>query len=229
MPFRRRRIFRRARRFTRRPRQRRFRARVARVVQSVAEHKHADFTATSYWASIGNTWTDIDLLNAIQTGADPHSNRIGNKISVTSLYIKGTVFGGAIGTVTGDDLYNSLRYVIYTAKYDASGSAFHPLQSSAVAMQMPIRKENVPSLTRVYRDKFLTFTNMPVDADTAAPQGRLVNIYIKFKRPLVVTYSANTGAFHNDVHLFFSAISDSTAVPNPGFTSGFVTATYTDF
>lgn len=209
---------------------RRFKARVRRVVQTITEHKRVEYTAISLYSSIGASWVENDLASVVVQGTSNVGHRIGAKIGITSFHVKGTIYGGAVGGVTADDLYNTIRMAIYTTKNQTGGSVVNPLLSSspAITQHTPIRKENVKGLTRVYRDKFMTFQGNPVDADTAAPQGRNIDLFLKFKRPIVVTYDAASGVYHNDVHLYLSFISDSGSIPNPGFTTGWITLNYID-
>jgi len=226
MPYRRR--FRKFRR-TRRPRRgfRKFKARVKRAVNTYAEHKHVLYDITSVYSSIGNTWREDDFPGLVTQGVSDATHRIGNRFGVTSFRLKGNLFGGASGNVTGDDLFNNVRIVVYSNKADKAGSALTPFVTNSIGMNDPIRKYNLPGLIRVYRDMMIPITNSPIDSDTAAPGHRSVDISIRFKRPLQIQCIGGS-AHYNQTQLYVCVISDSTAVPNPGFDMGYIEMRYVD-
>lgn len=189
------------------------------------EMKHFTYALTTY-GSVGNTWAEYDWLNAIQQG-DDYNNRIGRKIAVHYFRFKGTFWGGAQGTALTDDLYNNIRLVCWTQHNNKTGAQQTPLTTATLGINSPIRKYNLPGLGKVYKDKYYALTNNPIDADTCAPAGRTVDWKIKFKKPLIVNFT-NTGVHYNQTQLYIGMITDSTAIPHPGFTNGYLEVLFTD-
>lgn len=196
------------------------------VVYKMSENHQSTGRLSNDFASVGASWIEIDMLAGIQEGTDIF-NRVGRKISVTSLEIKGVLMGGAVGGGTLDDLYNNLRLLIYTGCQVKSGSAITPLLTANFPISQPLRKYTYPFLSHVYRNMFIGITNSPVDADTAAPGHRKINIFIKFRKPLVCNFSGS-GTNVNQTQLWVSMISDSATIPNPGFTVGYYSLNWKD-
>jgi len=199
---------------------------VRRLIRAMAEHKQSTGALTSGWNSVSTAWTEVDLLAGIIEGG-AITNRIGRKISITSLEIKGVLMGGAIGAITGDDMYNNIRMLIYVGNGNKFGSAITPLATAGVSINTPIRKYSHNWVSRVLRNQYIGITNQPIDADTAAPGHRPYNVFIKFKKPLHIQFTGS-GTNTNQQQLWISMISDSTAVPHPGFTSGYFSVSWID-
>lgn len=223
MPFRRRtirrrRVFRRRRFATRR---------IRNIVARAAEHKSYQVTLLSQFPSISSTWSEFDILGPLTQGLDAFGNRIGRSITVIGLQLKGTIFGGATGASGVDDLYGTVRMCLLRMKQAKTGSALTPLATSGQTISSPLSRLSVPGLQHIYRDKYIPFTNQPFSATGAAAAHRNINIYLKFRKPLRVEYTA-TGANHNQTQLYLSFISDSGVVPSPGFSNGWARLFYTD-
>lgn len=199
---------------------------IRRVVRAMAEHKQTTGPMNGSWGSVGAAWQEVDLVSGISEGTAIY-NRVGRKISVTALEIKGVLMGGAQGIITGDDLYNNMRILIYIGRAQKSGSSITPLATAGVSINTPLRRYTYNFCSQVLRNRYIGITNQPIDADTAAPGHKNYNVYIRFKKPLVIQYTGS-GNHTNQTQLWVSMISDSSAVPNPGFTSGYYSLTWID-
>jgi len=176
---------------------------------------------------VAGSWIEEDVLAPIVGGTGSIGNRVGRKIAVTGLQIKGVLFGGAVGTGGFDDYYNTVRLVVLGFRSNKTGAALTPLSTTGLGFNSPLVKMSLPGLAHVFRDQMIGITNMPYGAGNCAPGHRMINIYIRFRKPLVVQYTT-AGADTNQYQLYISMISDSAAVPSPGFTQGFYKLTYTD-
>lgn len=221
MPFRRRRRFRKFR-----PRKRFYRRR-GYVPRLRPEHKYANTQLTASFSSVGNAWVEYDLLSPITAGTSPIAERIGRKISVIGVQIKGLLFGAATGFGGADDYFNSVRICVLGFHADKGGSSLSPLSTAGIGINNPITRTNTAGLSHIFRDNLIALTNPPYGSNLCAPGHRSVNIFIRFRKPLVVDFTGGT-AHYNQYQLYLSMISDSTAIPNPGFASGWTRLIYTD-
>lgn len=194
--------------------------------QPRAERKYYQVTLHSILGGISSAWTENDLLGGIAQGLDSYSQRIGRSIKVHAVQVKGNLFGGAAGVGGIDDLYSNIRLCLL--RFSAAKTAsLTPLQTAGVQINSPLSHTVNPGLDHVYRDTTIPITNQPFGAGLAAAGHRAVNWYVKFRRPLHVNYTT-ASAQSNQVQLYLSAISDSTAVPHPAFEVGWVKVIYTD-
>lgn len=181
----------------------------------------------STFSSVGNTWTELDLLGGITQGLDAYAQRIGRSINVIGVQIKGVLWGGATGVSGVDDPYDNIRYVVTRQSQTKTGGPLTPFASSSVAISSPLSRSVNPQLEHIYRDKFIGFTNHSWSAGSANPAHRVINDYIRFKRPLKVNFTGTSGNY-NQTQIYLHMISDSPIVPNPGFVNGWFKVIYTD-
>lgn len=195
------------------------------TVARMPEMKHFD-ASLGGWGSISTTWTEIDFLAYIQQGQD-YNARIGRQIDLQSITMKGTLHGGAIGTGGADDYYNGFRLTVYTHAGGKSGTGLTPLGTAGIVQSQKIDAGNVPGLLKILKDEYIGFTNRPYGAGLCAADHHEINFYHRFNPPLRVNY-AGTGLNWDQIGLYLACISDSTGVPNPGFTMGYWAIRYTD-
>lgn len=177
--------------------------------------------------SIANAWVEYDSMGAITTGVGLNA-RVGRKVAVNSIKFKGVFGGGAIGSLGADDYYNVLRLCIWIGNNPNIGVAVTPLQSSSILLSMPINRDNVRGMGKVLYDKYHAFTNQPYGANICAPATKEITFFHRFKKPLVIQYTADS-AYYNQRQIWLAAITDSTAVPNPGMIAGYWEMTWYDF
>lgn len=200
---------------------------VKRVVRSLSEYKSYQATLISYFPSISSSWIEQDMLAPITQGTEAFGQRVGRQILVSSLQIKGVLFGGCTGSGGIDDYYNDLRMVVYKSHSAKNGTGITPFATAGITINSPLTKNSIPGLEKVYSDKYIGLTNQPFGNGLCAPDHRSVNMYLKFKQPLKVDFTG-TGADRNQTQLFVAFISDSGLIPSPGFTVGFIKMNYTD-
>lgn len=188
---------------------------VRKVLDRQIEDKsiHNDLTAIAPFQSIGNTWDTYTCCNPAQgtTGI----TRVGRKIRIKSFELYGILSAG--------DSSNCVRIALYTADVGTT--------LTAVDMDWKLARDRVGggNLGTVYYDKFVPVQFTPYDgsAGTGVSQQKIVHIKKYFKNPIVVTYADDSTTTYNKT-LFLSVISDSVAIPNPGFTRGYAIARFED-
>jgi len=187
------------------------------------EWGHFTRSMVDEFGSVPNSWLEYDLCSQITEGDDV-MNRQGREIRIGSLEIKGIMSAAAVGGV-GDDLVNQMRLCIALW----NGSATTPLETSGVDLETPIMKSDLAGnqLIKKYVDKFIPLnTTCQGRANGYVPEYKTFKYYKKFKEPIVVKFSSNAGTYP-DKKLMVSFISDSSAVTNPGFVSGYMNLRFT--
>lgn len=222
----------RRRRFVRRARPARTRrvktiARVARrVVMRMSElHRLTPVALTSSMGSISSTWHEIDLCDDIAMGGDL-GQRIGRKIAVNSFYLDGVLQGGQTNLAT-DDRFNTVRFVLGLWRSRT------PCTANSLTMSSMINKSGYgvtggASLIRKFRDFKVILSTPGADSTGYLPAVRKVRIYVKFRRPITILFPASAATTTQSMFLILSVISDSVAIPNPGFTNGSFTLSWYD-
>lgn len=189
-------------------------------------------TKMSYWylgsefASISNTWVELDVLGAITQGSNYVNNRIGNKISVMAFELYGTIKGGTTGGIA-DDSYNCGRLVISQFNLTKNGVAINPFYNQSIDRNLPLSKRNVNGLAWVYRDKYIPMNISSNSGTTMTSSIRNVKEKIRFKKPINVTFTQG-GTHYNQTQLYVAMVTDSAVIPHPGFISGYVKVWYKD-
>jgi len=197
---------------------------VTKTLDKQTEDKVMYYTLQGLYTTIPNTWTERSLCTPVvgTSGGD----RIGRRIKIKSIQIKGVLTGGQDELLT-DDSYNVVRLVLATFNYP-SGTT--PLATYAATIDQPLIKNiNLAALRRVYFDKYIPLSCTSTEkggGDGYTPMPKLVKYYKKFNN-LYVTFGDDTVA-SPDKRLFLSAISDSAAVTHPGFVNGFILIKYED-
>ena len=177
--------------------------------------------ATDY-RSINNTFVDCEMCNPSQSTAG--AGRIGRKVSIKSFQLRGVVAGGQTNAVTDDD-YNVFRIVLAVWE----GNTTTPL--AGLSLSSPIQKGDGNAsnalLIHKYVDKEFTLTSPGRDSTGYMSANRYINIYHRFKKPIVVNYATDANTSKSKT-LVLSMVSDSSAVAHPGFVSGFIRVNYED-
>lgn len=204
--------------------------RIKRYVQNAIhyniEDKYYSRTLITNFSSIGSTYIEQDLTNIVR--GDQPFQRIGSEVMIRSVQFIGTLVSGAQNTVA-DDRYNTVRCVL--GLYNTAYAGLTPLTSSGFGgsgdtLQW-INKKNCTLLNWKLWDKVTVLSTQGVDYVGVVPGIRLLKFYKKFKRPIRIRfYDDNPGTKNQS--LILSCVSDSVAVPNPGFTAGTVTIRYED-
>lgn len=194
--------------------------------QPSAERKYYQVTLPPTFGSVSNAWVEYDMLGQIAQGLDAVGQRLGRSIKVHGVQIKGNIFGGATGAGGLDEFYNNIRLCLLKFSAAKTG-ALTPLQTAGVQISSPLSHTVNPGLDHIYRDKYIALTNQGFGAGLASAGHRAINWYVKFRKPIHVNFTG-VGVNTNQIQLYLSMISDSGAIPNPGFSAGWLKVIYTD-
>jgi len=142
-------------------------------------------------------------------------NRVGKKIFIKQVDLIGTLVGGAVVSAV-DDPYDTLRMMLIS---QTQGGTL------AVSMNQLLSAVFQDSVDHVYLDKRMVINSPGVSGAGYQPGARVVKFSVPINKAF--TYTGINGG-SNPVSLTFAMISDSTAVPHPGFTSGTLNIYFTD-
>lgn len=195
---------------------------VKRQLDKNIEDKTVTISLPASFSSISTTPVEYNWCQ-ISQGLDT-GNRIGRRIRVKSLYFRGIVGLGASQIAT-DDPYNCLRIILATWK----GNTTTPLASVAGSSVNTVYhvRSGYPLLMKKYADKLVALNTSSGNVGGGyTPVQRKVEFFKKFKH-LYINFGDNlyTSA---DKTLVLSMVSDSGAVPNPGFHAGYARMVYED-
>jgi len=226
-------VFRRRRFVRARPRRRVVRTRkaVARVVRQVMRRsvelkRITPIPLTTSFTTISSAWTEVNFADAITSNASDIGNRIGRKIAIRSFYLDGVLQGGQSNLST-DDRFNTVRFVVglWRNTLPCASSGF---DMSSMINQSGLSTTGGVNLIRKYRDFKVVLQSPGQDTTGYLPAVRKVRIYIKFRKPIVITFGSTNATTDQDKRLYLSVRSDSIAPPSPGFVNGSYTATWYD-
>lgn len=196
---------------------------VHRVIDKSNEQKLNTWTASTTFASISTTPTELNFASLNQ-GTDI-INRIGRKIKVLSVQLRAVMAAGA-SQVALDDPYNVIRVVLATW----SGNTTTPLTSASATVSSVIDSRNgFQLMRRKYVDKMVPLSVASTEkgaGDGYVPKMTMLKFFKRFKN-LYITYS-DAGATSCTKTLVLSMLSDSSAAPHPGCIAGYVRFTFTD-
>lgn len=176
-----------------------------------------------FGTSISSTWQDYDvnyMWNNMQLGG-----RTSLRVAITSLRFDGVLQGGqAAGPL--DDFYNTVRIVVakWRSQYYDATTPWVVKNGWTVDSQI-VRKWNDLGLQRVYMDRRFVLEPLmnETGGDGYVPNSYRVRFHLKFRKPLVLNWpqaGAPGPVVPQMPHLLISSVSDSGAIPNPGFVSG---------
>lgn len=177
--------------------------------------------------SVGTAWREVDIVGPIVPGAGV-TNRIGRRIQIHSFRFRGVLTGGANGSGPVDEYYNNIRLMIYVTTATKSGIALTPASTAGYVLNTPLNKNYMPSLQKVLYDKIYGMTNQPWASNSCAPATREIDFYKRFKKPLICMFTGDTVQF-NQTQINVSMVTDSTVVPHPGFSSGYIEVGFFDY
>lgn len=194
---------------------------IRRTVYSMAETKTYWYDLTTH-NSIGTTWHMQALFPDISAS---FAGIIGKKYALVGIRLTGTLVGGQSNLGT-DDQWNHVRIVAC----EMTGAARNiPVNMPTLTwgIKTPIRLKSpvMPSdgttvyIKRKLFDKTYKIVSPGRDSLGYMQGTREVSIYKRFKRPLVLEYETN-GQANPTSYVQVCFVSDSLAVPSPGFASG---------
>jgi len=176
-------------------------------------------TALGFHSVSSAAWNEQLLCNPAQ--GTTQATRIGNRIGIVSIQIRGIICPGATAAA-GDDPYNNMRIVL--GMWDIAT----PLQTAGATLNSYISKDVTAGhdLTRKLYDKFFTLHTGGLGAVAGyVPINRPFNYSRKFKRPIQCQWDAVGVANH---YLVLSMLSDSAAPSHPGIVPGYVVVKFID-
>lgn len=173
------------------------------------EQKFITNPMTTAFSSVSTTTTFIDLTALIGAGTD-YYNRIGRQVTLSRLQISGLLVGGQVNLAT-DDAYNSFRITV------ASGNV--GMTWTPYGLTQVLSADLVPGLDRVLYDH--VFSLSAPARDSTGYMKALKRIEINLDLPKIVTHFQTAAAgSQNGNTVYLVMVSDSVAVPNPGFVDG---------
>lgn len=198
---------------------------IQRVITSNYEKKYVEGQMFTTFNSIGNTWTELDLTNITQSVGN--IGYTGTTYRIKSIMFYGLLQSGTTGTATDDDT-NLVRIILANWK-DAAGGT--PVASAGVTLlsQSPNKATGALHLQRKFMDRTVTLINQCADFDGTGyiPQMKKIKYFKRFRgKGLPIVHEHNNT--HQLNHIYLSMISDSSAVPNPGFITGWWRIKYID-
>lgn len=164
---------------------------------------------TAAFASVSTTTSFIDITALIGAGTD-YFNRVGRQITLSKLQVSGLLVGGQTNLAV-DDSYNSFRITVAAGN---TGMTWTPYGLTQV-----LSADLVPGLDRVLYDRVFPLSSP--GRDSTGYMKALKRIEINLDLPKIVTHFQTAAAgSQNGNTVYLVMVSDSVAVPNPGFVDG---------
>lgn len=198
-----------------------------RFLLAAAEKKQYTLSLLSNFNSITTAGRD-QLVTGITTGGE-NFQRIGNRISIHSIELKGVLVGGQTGT-SADDNVNIVRLILGVWKAGWTSPVVNWISSVPSAMNQPLNKQSLFAGSKIQKKLLDQYISLPVQVALSAGYAQNpvpVSFFHRFKTPLRMEYP-DGGTAAADLAIYLSAISDSTTIPSPGFSQGYILVTYTD-
>lgn len=196
---------------------------VKAAIDTTQESKEWVGSLASYFGAVGTTWVELSV-GAPVVGTS-HQTRIGNKIRIMSIEIKGVVTGAAGGTAL-DDAWNVMRVVCHSTTTPLTAT---PLASNTITINTPINHYTIGTLNKVYYDQYFTFSNgeHSLADDGYVPQLKKINFFKRWKEGLPIEFKGEDVAQPSRL-LWVSMISDSALAVHPGAVNGWIRVTWKD-
>lgn len=163
------------------------------------EQKYMDHTLAAQ--SVSSTAT-VNTLNAIAQGTD-NTNRVGRKIRVKSLYVRGNI-------IAGDATNNVMIWIGWDTQTNGSQALATQIFQSQATDLGPLSPLNLN-----YGNRFITIKHKNFTVDTSGNASRTFKWYKKLNT--VCTYggtAADTASIYTNA-LVLVVVSDSIAVSHP--------------
>ena len=191
-----------------------FKTFVKKEIEKNIENKVNTLDLDDNFLTVGTTWVEHIMCNPAQ--GDGMTQRSGRQIKIKSLEIKGVLSAAADGSALDEN-----RCIVRIIIGLFQGTVATPLATAGATINSPITRDQMTRgrLVTKYLDRYvpLDVTSTEKGAgDGYAPQQKGFRYFKRFNKPITITYGDDT-ATYPDKLLFLSMISDSAAVPNPGF------------
>jgi len=158
-------------------------------------------------------------MSQIAQGLD-FTERIGRTIIIKSFQLMGQLIGGQSNSAV-DENRNVFRIALVAMNPSVA------LAAATFSVESIIDKRYVPGLIKVYYDKMFSLASPGRDTTGYLPACKMVSIP-RIPLNIRVEYTSNIATSESGTALWVWFISDSVAVPHPGFESGAMAIQYAD-
>jgi len=166
------------------------------------------------FSSISTSGSQYDLVTPIVLGLDTY-NRIGRSIRLIRFQLCGLLVGGQSNLGT-DDKYNTVRINLLWGTPSMYAAALPSLQ-------VPVTPQYVPGLIENLHEAHVSPRSYSRDSTGYMPATAPIDFGVNLKSRQIVYGLAAPGMV-----LSVACLSDSSLVPNPGFSNGFMALWFED-
>ena len=210
-------------------RRRRYRARRRRsrgLANKIKNVLYRNVETSQYVADLNTLYSDIPnswgYYYHVPLQSISLSKRIGRKIVMTGIELRGVLRHGATNS-TFDDKYNVVRIIIGVAPYQPG--VFQPLGSLSLHEPLERVRNQGQLISKKLYDRVITLQSPGPDSTGYMPHLKTIRIKRRMRLPVLF---ADDGANYPDKVLFIAIKSDSSAAPNPAFVQGWIKFTWKD-
>jgi hypothetical protein len=180
------------------------------------ELKYFSTGLNSIFPSVNTTAQKFSCCSSVVQGSDVNQ-RVGRAVTAHSLRISGVIVGGQ-SNVALDDSFNTIRIAVLCGTPNLICTGF--------GVSGVLDTRSVAFLNEVLYDRVLVKTVPGRDSTGYIPWTHEFNLILPLNH-LHLTYTG-AGPYMSNVDIQMWMVTDSAAVPNPGFVSGTVTFIYSD-
>lgn len=198
---------------------------IAKKIDANIEDQELPTNLQTVFSSIGSIWTERPLFS-VNSGASEDS-RTGGKLKIKSIEMDGIIACGASETLA-DDPYNVMRIVLGLYR----GTVLTPLTTAGATIDSAITPylNTGGNMIAKYMDRYipLTITSTEKGGGDGYTPGLYHFKYKKVWKKGIIIDCQGSGQTPYNKMMVLSLISDSTAIPNPGFIRGYMRCTFED-
>lgn len=186
-----------------------------RSVFSVTERKYFDSHLNASALASPTTWAGTELdpatLNTLfaPTQGSDINNRIGRKVAVMKITMRGVIRAPAQTNETATDDYSCCRLILYMdqqtngAQAQGENLMANPGAASGILNVMTYQNTANFGRFRVLKDKFINLGNPAIswDGTNMEQQGvsRTFKFTVKFRKPVIIQFNATNGGTVADI------------------------------
>lgn len=176
------------------------------------------YTLTAVAASVSTAGVPVRLTSILQ-GTD-FTQRIGRAIKLTAFRLNGQLIGGQTNSAV-DEQRNVFRIALVEMNAGVAPAA------ATFNVESTIDPRYVPGLVKVWYDHLFSLVSPGRDSTGYMPACRAVSIP-EIRLDKVISYTGTVASSESNTSFYAWFISDSIAVPNPGFENGSMQLQFTD-
>lgn len=173
--------------------------------------------APGNWHSVGTTWATASVSQQIINGTIC-TQRVGSKVAIKKIMIYFPWQGGQNQSLT-DDFYNKCRGMLWQATGPTDAPSFLALQDHSTPVMRGLNDQGLKRM--IQQKKWLIKAREASSTYGYLSNTRMIMFKKTFKRPLILWYTGTNG--EAKYPLYFSLITDSSGVPNPGIPDALAT------